>query len=220
MAKGTPYLIAPQKRRGAEGATTPSKPTAAKEEAKKANASTPRTDLTLVLWRSPISTLYYFSLAAAEYLYYFAATVFKHTATQLIAAPLLLCYLVAEYYPGTSAAFLLFKSYADVFVFGVHYTVWWVGLGVLSSVGLGSGMHSGILFLFPHVMKVKLVHIPPLPRHASTPPTCPNFSCHHIPMRMAKIRSAWRPALAGTWTSTRPRISGSTRTPSHVAPPR
>eukprot|EP01066_Platyproteum_vivax_P010667 Platyproteum_vivax@DN4801_c0_g1_i1.p1 len=29
--------------------------------------------------------------------------------------------------------------------------VWWIGLGVLSSVGLGTGMHSGILFLFPHI---------------------------------------------------------------------
>lgn len=34
--------------------------------------------------------------------------------------------------------------------------VWWVGLGVLSSVGLGSGMHSGVLFLFPHLLKVSL----------------------------------------------------------------
>mmetsp|Transcript_15909 Transcript_15909/g.29111 ORF Transcript_15909/g.29111 Transcript_15909/m.29111 type:complete len:396 (+) Transcript_15909:194-1381(+) len=34
------------------------------------------------------------------------------------------------------------------------YVIWWVGLGVLSSVGLGSGMHSGILFLFPHIFKV------------------------------------------------------------------
>lgn len=29
--------------------------------------------------------------------------------------------------------------------------VFWLGLGILSSVGLGTGMHSGILFLFPHV---------------------------------------------------------------------
>eukprot|EP00924_Labyrinthula_sp_SR-Ha-C_P005268 maker-scaffold_1-snap-gene-26.56-mRNA-1 protein AED:0.27 eAED:0.27 QI:150/1/1/1/1/1/2/82/377 len=34
------------------------------------------------------------------------------------------------------------------------YVVWWVGLGILSSVGFGSGMHSGILFLFPHIFKV------------------------------------------------------------------
>ncbi|KNC82757.1 hypothetical protein SARC_04971 [Sphaeroforma arctica JP610] len=36
----------------------------------------------------------------------------------------------------------------------VSFVVWWVGLGVLSSVGLGTGMHSGILFLFPHIFKV------------------------------------------------------------------
>lgn len=30
-------------------------------------------------------------------------------------------------------------------------TLWWLGLGILSSVGLGTGMHSGLLFLFPHI---------------------------------------------------------------------
>lgn len=29
--------------------------------------------------------------------------------------------------------------------------VYWVVLGVLSSIGLGTGMHSGLLFLFPHI---------------------------------------------------------------------
>ena len=32
----------------------------------------------------------------------------------------------------------------------------WVGLGVLSSIGLGSGVHTGVLFLFPHVLRVAL----------------------------------------------------------------
>jgi hypothetical protein len=35
------------------------------------------------------------------------------------------------------------------------YTTWWVALGVLSSIGLGTGMHSGLLFLFPHMLKVR-----------------------------------------------------------------
>lgn len=35
-----------------------------------------------------------------------------------------------------------------------EYGLWWVGLGVLSSIGLGTGMHSGLLFLFPHMLKV------------------------------------------------------------------
>lgn len=36
----------------------------------------------------------------------------------------------------------------------VEFVVWWVGLGILSSVGLGTGMHSGVLFLFPHMLRV------------------------------------------------------------------
>merc|ERR1712136_487446 len=31
---------------------------------------------------------------------------------------------------------------------------WWAILGILSSVGFGTGLHSGIMFLFPHVMQV------------------------------------------------------------------
>ena len=34
------------------------------------------------------------------------------------------------------------------------WAVWWLGLGILSSIGLGTGMHSGLLFLFPHMLKV------------------------------------------------------------------
>ena len=37
----------------------------------------------------------------------------------------------------------------------LQYLVWWVGLGVLSSIGLGSGVHSGLLFLFPHMLKAR-----------------------------------------------------------------
>lgn len=37
----------------------------------------------------------------------------------------------------------------------LQFIVWWVGLGILSSVGLGTGIHSGVLFLYPHIMKVR-----------------------------------------------------------------
>lgn len=33
----------------------------------------------------------------------------------------------------------------------LKFAIWWLGLGVLSSIGLGTGMHSGLLFLFPHI---------------------------------------------------------------------
>ena len=49
---------------------------------------------------------------------------------------------------------LLAKKLPLVFQAVTSYVIWWVGLGVLSSIGLGTGMHSGLLFLFPHMLKV------------------------------------------------------------------
>lgn len=37
--------------------------------------------------------------------------------------------------------------------------LYWTFLGILSSIGLGSGIHTGILFLFPYVIKVSLASI-------------------------------------------------------------
>lgn len=34
-----------------------------------------------------------------------------------------------------------------------EFIVWWMGLGILSSVGLGTGMHTGMLFTFPHAFQ-------------------------------------------------------------------
>jgi hypothetical protein len=44
------------------------------------------------------------------------------------------------------------------------FAVYWVLLGVLSSIGLGSGLHTFVLFLGPHVMRVANAAI----RHGST----------------------------------------------------
>ena len=32
--------------------------------------------------------------------------------------------------------------------------VWWLTLGILSSIGFGTGLHSGIMFLWPHVVSI------------------------------------------------------------------
>lgn len=52
----------------------------------------------------------------------------------------------------------------------VKFVVWWVGLGTVSSVGLGCGFQTGVLFLFPHIMKVRVreVKIPTRPSHLVT----------------------------------------------------
>jgi vacuole membrane protein 1 len=38
----------------------------------------------------------------------------------------------------------------------IFFIVYWVGLGVLSSVGLGTGLHTFLLYLGPHIASVTL----------------------------------------------------------------
>ena len=49
---------------------------------------------------------------------------------------------------GREAGFLYAPSLA------VHESLWWLVLGILSSIGLGTGLHSGLMFLWPFVMSV------------------------------------------------------------------
>ena len=62
--------------------------------------------------------------------------------------PLIVIYLFAVNIEG------LHRPWVDELTLWGKFSVWWVGLGVLSSVGLGTGMHSGLLFLFPHIFFV------------------------------------------------------------------
>lgn len=36
------------------------------------------------------------------------------------------------------------------------WSLYWIGLGILSSVGFGTGLHTFILYLGPHIAKVTL----------------------------------------------------------------
>ena len=38
----------------------------------------------------------------------------------------------------------------------ILWCLWWVGLGVLSSVGLGTGLHTFLLYLGPHIAAVTM----------------------------------------------------------------
>ena len=37
------------------------------------------------------------------------------------------------------------------------WLAWWFGLGVLSSIGLGTGLHTGSMFLFPYILQIASV---------------------------------------------------------------
>jgi hypothetical protein len=37
-----------------------------------------------------------------------------------------------------------------------EFAAWWIGLGILSSIGFGTGLHTFVLYLGPHIAKVTL----------------------------------------------------------------
>lgn len=103
----------------------------------------------LLLFQHPLSTLYYFGACAMSSAWNGLKWSTHHPVMLWCIIPVIAAYAAVK--PSGFAE--PFVSEAEAWV---QYVVWWVGLGVLSSVGLGAGMHSGLLFLFPHMLKVCL----------------------------------------------------------------
>lgn len=102
----------------------------------------------LTLFRRPFSALRHVFFALTETLFDYFVIVTSHSFTRFIIVPLVGLWLFGSMIPGPHQAL------CRIALRSVEFFVWWFGLGVLSSVGLGTGMHSGLLFLFPHIMRV------------------------------------------------------------------
>lgn len=104
----------------------------------------------LVLWRRPIQTLYYSTRQLLSELLRIATLLLTNTA--LIGASVALCALVstAVHFDGPHQPYLaVLRSEAS-------WCVYWVGLGILSSVGFGTGLHTFLLYLGPHIASVTI----------------------------------------------------------------
>ena len=80
----------------------------------------------------------------------YAKEVLLHPFTCLVVLPVTVAWFFQEWYPHP------YREEVNKIEFWVEYVVWWVGLGILSSIGMGTGLQSGVLFLFPHIVKVCL----------------------------------------------------------------
>uniref|UniRef100_A0A7S0R933 Vacuole membrane protein 1 n=1 Tax=Chlamydomonas leiostraca TaxID=1034604 RepID=A0A7S0R933_9CHLO len=106
-----------------------------------------RAQLTLV--RHPAKTLKYAGRFASAGVSSFIHWFISHPITLYILLPTIAIYAGCKHVDIAPQLVSLVEEH-------VKYVVWWIGLGVLSSIGLGTGMHSGLLFLFPHMLKVCL----------------------------------------------------------------
>lgn len=105
---------------------------------------------TLTLFHRPLPTLQLFMKGAITLIIFSIQYCLSHKVFLFFVLPILLAWYVLDNVPGSHSELINDAEFA------VEYTVWWVGLGILSSIGLGSGLQSGVLFLFPHVIKVCL----------------------------------------------------------------
>ena len=98
---------------------------------------------------NPLETCTVFVLAVANMLQTVGNYVITHPVFTFLCMPLVLAWYMSKYFPEWEIT-----ESIDALEFWIEYSVWWIGLGILSSIGLGTGFQSGILFLFPHVAKV------------------------------------------------------------------
>ncbi|NXG16206.1 VMP1 protein, partial [Grallaria varia] len=106
--------------------------------------------LNIVLWRQPLVTLQYFFLETLVNLKEWTIKLW-HRRSILVCVLLALAVLTATYY--IEGAHQQYVRYMEKKFFWCAY---WVGLGILSSVGLGTGLHTFLLYLGPHIASVTL----------------------------------------------------------------
>ncbi len=97
--------------------------------------------LQLSLYRNPKETLYYFS----EYIYKSINVDFLKKNVFLF--PIMFFYLIISYQ----------FTFLNLFNFHLLNISYWFSLGVMSSIGLGFGVHTGFLILFPLISKVAIL---------------------------------------------------------------
>ncbi|XP_069471211.1 vacuole membrane protein 1 isoform X1 [Ambystoma mexicanum] len=128
----------------------------------------------IVLWRKPLITLQYFFLETLITLMEWTIKLW-HRRGVVVSVLLLLAGLSAAYYIEGAH-----QQYVQYMERKFLWCAYWVGLGILSSVGLGTGLHTFLLYLGPHIASVTLaayecnsVHFPepPYPDTIICPPT-------------------------------------------------
>eukprot|EP01103_Thecamoeba_quadrilineata_P013932 TRINITY_DN4010_c0_g1_i2.p1 TRINITY_DN4010_c0_g1~~TRINITY_DN4010_c0_g1_i2.p1 ORF type:complete len:391 (-),score=46.53 TRINITY_DN4010_c0_g1_i2:104-1246(-) len=75
---------------------------------------------------------------------------FQHSKLFFSFILIFLALLISYNTPGTH------QNRLETLKQSIVFCAWWIGLGVLSSIGLGTGLHTFVLYLGPHIAKVTL----------------------------------------------------------------
>uniref|UniRef100_A0A665TPA6 Vacuole membrane protein 1-like n=1 Tax=Echeneis naucrates TaxID=173247 RepID=A0A665TPA6_ECHNA len=106
--------------------------------------------LSLVLWRRPATTLHYFLLETIIKLKEWTLKLWQRRGAVFLFLLLCCVFSIAYYTEGRH------QQYVQYLEVKFLWCAYWVGLGILSSVGLGTGLHTFLLYLGPHIASVTL----------------------------------------------------------------
>ncbi|KAM9347975.1 vacuole membrane protein 1-like isoform 2-T2 [Symphorus nematophorus] len=105
---------------------------------------------TLVLWKKPLQTIHYFILELLITLKEWIYRLWQQRQTVFGLLILLILLSIAYCIEGTHQKYVRYMEKKTL------WCAYWVGLGILSSVGLGTGLHTFLLYLGPHIASVTL----------------------------------------------------------------
>eukprot|EP01097_Dermamoeba_algensis_P005084 TRINITY_DN3244_c0_g2_i1.p1 TRINITY_DN3244_c0_g2~~TRINITY_DN3244_c0_g2_i1.p1 ORF type:complete len:390 (-),score=85.01 TRINITY_DN3244_c0_g2_i1:44-1183(-) len=104
----------------------------------------------ITLFKHPLITLKYFSIVAGIFVKDTILFLKNHKVFTQIFIPLVIILVSLYFIPGAHQPVVRSSEEAVLFAF------WWIGLGILSSIGLGTGLHTFVLYLGPHIAKVAM----------------------------------------------------------------
>jgi hypothetical protein len=95
----------------------------------------------IVLWRKPLTTLLYFVFELRIEVARLVSSMLAHKITMVGVVMALMMFAVTYYWDGPH------QSFVSELERQILWCSYWVGLGILSSVGLGTGLHTFLLYL-------------------------------------------------------------------------
>ncbi|CRK92508.1 CLUMA_CG006066, isoform A, partial [Clunio marinus] len=102
------------------------------------------------LWTHPILTIKYCVLESTTLFQIYKRSLLNHKKTIALVTLILIAFFTLWYIPGKH------QIYVEWIRKNAFFVVYWVGLGVISSIGLGTGLHTFLLYLGPHIASVTL----------------------------------------------------------------
>ncbi|XP_055699412.1 vacuole membrane protein 1 isoform X2 [Phlebotomus papatasi] len=104
----------------------------------------------IVIWRHPILTSKYCALECMTLMQTYGRKVSDHKKLMAVLVAAVAIVISLYHVPGKH------QAYIDMIRVHMWFVTYWVGLGVLSSVGLGTGLHTFLLYLGPHIASVTM----------------------------------------------------------------